>query len=246
MNPTPTSATANAVIIYLRFSPRPKKNGNNGSEPTLDVQFEACVNWCAMHHATIEGRYEDKYASGREMHKREGLKAALAHVCSIRGSTLLAFSMSRWSRSIVDNIAIAQKLKRAGCQLMSVTEHIDTSTPFGRASYHMMAVWAELERDTTAYRTSISMKSHQDHGRRMTRIGKIRYGWRIDPADSKRLVEDPHEQEVIVIIKFLHGRENGLRAICRQLERDGIEPREGAKWAHTVVKSVLQREGVLG
>lgn len=236
----------NPHIIYLRFSPRPKKSStNHGAEPTLDVQFEACVKWCAMHEGTIGGQYEDKYASGREMHKRPGLKAALAHVCSIRGSTFLAYSMSRWSRSIVDNIDIAQKLKRAGCQLASATEHIDTSTPFGRASYHMMAVWVELERDTTAYRTSISMKSHQDHGRRMTRVGKIRYGWKINPTDSKRLVEDEKERENIAIIKFLHSRDNGLRAICRQLERDGITPRTGKTWAHTLIKSVLQREGVL-
>lgn len=236
----------NPTIIYARFSPRPKKNGTaHGSEPSLDVQFEVCAQWCAVHSATIEAKYEDKYASGREMHKREGLKAALVHVCSLRGSTLLAYSMSRWSRSIVDNIAIAQKLKRAGCQLISVTENIDTSTAAGRYMYHTMANHAEYERDLTAERTSVSMKAHQDHGRRMTRVGKIRYGWRINPEDDKRLVLDDDEQKVITIIKFIHAQDNGLRAICRALEQDGIRPRTGKKWAHTLIKSVLEREGAL-
>ncbi len=238
----------NPTILYARLSSTgSKKNStNNGTEPSIDVQFEACVRWCAMHQATIEGRYDDQYASGRNMHKRPGLRAALAHACSIRGSTFLAYSLSRWSRSIVDNIAIAQKLKRAGSRLCSVTETIDTSNAFGRFMYAVAAATSEYERDLTAERTSISMKSHQDHGRRMTTIGKIRYGWMNDPADSKLLVKDPHEQDVIRSIKYYWSCDNGLRAICRILERDGIKPRTGDKWCHTLIKSVLKREGTLG
>lgn len=45
-----------------------------------------------------------------------------------------------------DLTTIPDDLKKRGVKFRSLTEHIDTDTPTGRAMWHMIGVLAELER----------------------------------------------------------------------------------------------------
>ena len=86
------------------------------------------------------------------------------------------------------------------------------------------------------------MLKHQANGRRMTRADRIPYGWRLDPADPDRLVEDIGEQAAIAIIRQERKAGRGLRAIARGLDLARIDCR-GRLWTHTTVRSILKRVG---
>jgi hypothetical protein len=84
------------------------------------------------------------------------------------------------------------------------------------------------------------MPQHQAKGRRMTRPDRCPYGWRPDPLDPARLVEDVDEQDTIRRIREERRHGRGLRAIARRLDLAGIACRGGG-WSHTTVRSVLLR-----
>jgi Recombinase len=88
------------------------------------------------------------------------------------------------------------------------------------------------------------MLRHQAKGRRMTRPDRCPYGWRPDPADDERLVEDADEQAVIARIREERRHGRGLREIARRLDAAGIACR-GGRWSHTTVRSVLLRSAQL-
>ena len=110
----------------------------------------------------------------------------------------------------------------------------------GRFIFTLFSALAQLEREQIAERTSSAMLRHQAKGLRMTRPDRCPYGWRPDPSDSTRLVEDGNEQAVIVRIREdrRHGR--GLREIARRLDMAGIRCRGGG-WSHTTIRSILSR-----
>jgi site-specific DNA recombinase len=114
-------------------------------------------------------------------------------------------------------------------------------SPMGRFIFTPFSALAQLEREPIAERTSTAMPRHQAKGRRMTRPDRCPYGWRPDPSDPHRLVEDAEEQAVIRQIREHRRKGCGLREIARRLDATGIACR-GGRWSHTTVRSVLLRQ----
>jgi DNA invertase Pin-like site-specific DNA recombinase len=121
-----------------------------------------------------------------------------------------------------------------------IQENVNTRSPMGRFVFILFSALAELEREQVAERTSAAMLKHQAKGRRMTRPDRRPYGWRPDPADSDRLVEDAEEQATIRRIREERRHRRGLREIARRLGSAGIACR-GGRWSHTTVRSVQFR-----
>jgi len=61
-------------------------------------------------------------------------------------AALVVYSLSRLSRSTTDSLSIAERLGKGGADLVSLSEHIDTTTPAGRMMMQMVGAFAEFER----------------------------------------------------------------------------------------------------
>jgi len=237
------------AVCYERFSPRPKKK-NRELQPkndrereceSIEVQHDRTEAFCLAQGWPIVAHYDDPEKSGGSMKDREGLDAALAHVCKIRG-VLVVYSLSRLVRDVGDGEAIRKRLERHRAGLASVTEIVSTTTAWGRAMFRLKMVFDQLEREQTAERTSDSMKRHQyAGGRRMGRPDRCPFGWRA--VDGKGLEEEPAEQVAIRRIKELHAAGLSLRQICVRLDDEGIG-RRGKNWkeAARLVGAILERE----
>src|SRR5664279_1066601 len=66
------------------------------------------------------------------------------------GDTLTVWKLDRLGRSLRDLITMLDDLKQRGVKFRSLTEHIDTDTPTGRAMWQMIALLAELEGGASA------------------------------------------------------------------------------------------------
>jgi DNA invertase Pin-like site-specific DNA recombinase len=67
-------------------------------------------------------------------------------------------------RSLRDFITMPDELRAEGVKFGSLTEHIDTETPAGRAMWQMIGVLAELERSFIAERTRAGVKAANSGG----------------------------------------------------------------------------------
>jgi len=80
------------------------------------------------------------------------------------GDTLTVWKLDRLGRSLRDLITMLDDLKQRGVKFRSLTEHIDTDTPTGRAMWQMIGVLAELERSMISERTRAGVKAAQRRG----------------------------------------------------------------------------------
>jgi site-specific DNA recombinase len=227
------------AILYARFSPRP----NPEECDSIEKQLERCRAYCAGHGYTVISEHSDKDLSGGRADNRPGLQKAIAAACAGK-AILCVYSLSRLARCTKDAIDLAERLSGAGADLAVIQESVNTRSPMGRFIFTLFSALAQLEREQIAERTSSAMLRHQAKGRRMTRPDRCPYGWKPDPADATRLVEDAEEQAAIGRIREMRQRGGGLREIARALDRAGFDCR-GRRWSHSAVRSVLRRAGQL-
>jgi site-specific DNA recombinase len=151
---------------------------------------------------------------------------------------LVVYSLSRLARSTRDAIDIADRLGKAGADLVSLTERIDTTTAAGKMVFRMLAVLAEFERDLVSERTAAALAHKRYKGER---VGDIPYGWRL-ADDEVTLIPLESEQAAIQRIKAMRDRGCSYRAIAEELTRRGVPTKKGnSRWTHQAVASILKR-----
>lgn len=134
-------------------------------EQNLDMQVEA-LKRAGVHPDNI---FTEKVSGAAA--KRPGRAFALRQCRP--GMTFTVWRLDRVGRSLIDLLKFMQDLEAEGINFRSLTDSIDTKTPAGRAMMHMLAVFAQFERDLIAERTRAGVKRAQEHGIKFGQPPKI-------------------------------------------------------------------------
>jgi DNA invertase Pin-like site-specific DNA recombinase len=167
--------------------------------------------------------YEDKVSGGKGRDKRPGLDAMLKDAARGRFGVLMAWSVDRIGRSLLDLMTILQDLCGANVDLVLHQQALDTTTPSGRALYGMLGVFAEFEREMIRAR----VKTGMDRAKAEQTAGKKRY----DAAGNlkKPIGNQPLSPDRIAAVR--QALDSGLNYM--QVEREvGVSARAVSKIAH--------------
>lgn len=132
-------------------------------DQNLDLQIEA------LRRAGCESIYEDK-ASGSKI-ERAGLEQARAMLR--QGDTLVVWKLDRLGRNLKQLVTLVEELRTEGIEFKSLTDSIDTSTPSGRFFFHVIASFAEMERELMIERTRAGLETARLLGRKGGRKRKF-------------------------------------------------------------------------
>lgn len=204
---------------------------------SLDAQRERIAAWCLLNGYTLGEVFVDAGISGKRSDNRPALQDALANVCKAKGGVLVVYSLSRLARSTKDTLQIAERLERAGVDLVSLTEKIDTTTAAGKMVFRMLAVLNEFERDVISERTATALQHKKAKGER---VGTVPYGYTLG-ADGVSLVPVPEEQAVLGLVRDLRQAGESMRAIAAELTARGIPTKNGDTWKHSTIQRILSR-----
>jgi site-specific DNA recombinase len=226
------------AVGYCRVS----TDGQATEGVSLDAQRARIAAWSDANGYRLADVFTDAGLSGKRADNRPGLQAALVDVCR-SGGALVVYSLSRLARSTRDAIAIAERLDKAGADMVSLTEKIDTTTAAGKMVFRLLAVLNEFERDLASERTRAALAHKRT---RNERTGGVPFGWRlVDPTARKKdalMVEVPDEQAALACIGEWRAAGRTLREIAAQLTADGVPTKKlrGA-WTHQAVGKIVAR-----
>lgn len=222
-----------SALAYIRVS----TDDQVSEGVSLDAQEAKIKAWCLLNDYNLTEIFVDAGLSGGRADNRPGLQSALQAACKT-GAALVVYSLSRLARSTKDTIAIGEQLDKAGGDLISLSEKIDTTSASGKMIFRLLAVMAEFERDQIAERTRMALGHKKSLGER---VGTVPFGYDLD-SDGVSLLPNELEQNTIWIIKELRARGLSLRAIASELQSQGRLTKKGnVTWTHTTVKSILER-----
>lgn len=223
-----------AVIGYVRVS----TEGQVEEGVSLAAQAAKIRQWAELNDYEILGIHEDAGFSGSKMSQRPGLHEAIVSACKNKGA-LVVYSLSRLARSTRDTLSISEQLAKAGGELVSISEKIDTTSASGKMVFRLLAVLAEFERDQISERTKLALQHMRAAGKRVSRYAP--YGFDLSP-DCVELV--PNAKEAAVIKEIVKHGANGRSAgwIAKRLTEKRIPTKQGREvWSAKVVRTILRR-----
>ena len=109
--------------------------------------------------------------SGATRQKREAVNAAL-EFCR-EGDVLVITKLDRLARSMFDLQEITKTLERKKVDFVVLDQSIDTTTPTGRLTFHLLGAVAEFERDLIAERRTEGIEKAKKNGVKFGRREKL-------------------------------------------------------------------------
>lgn len=220
------------VIGYCRVST--EHQASDGV--SLGMQESRIQAWALANGYEVAGIHVDAGLSGKRADNRPALQAAVKEACEC-GGVLVVYSLSRLARSTKDTIVIGERLDKAGADLVSLSERIDTTNAAGKMVFRMLAVMAEFERDLASERTTAAL-SHKRS--KSERTGTVPVGYDL-ADDGVTLITNEREQQAITIVASLRQQGLSLRKIADELNRQGIPSKNGKPWKHSTVQRIVDR-----
>jgi DNA invertase Pin-like site-specific DNA recombinase len=153
-------------LAYVRVSTASQEN-------SIDSQKRAIVAFLVQkgaHEAQIRF-YEDLGVSGAKQ-SRPALDLMLRDLESAEGATVVCYSLSRLGRSVMNLLGLIERLQAQNVSLISVTEQLDISTPFGRLILNLLASLAQMERELIVSRVKTGLEGARSRGVKLGRPRK--------------------------------------------------------------------------
>lgn len=147
------------VAVYLRVS-----SDHQSTESQLVVIRRIMANQ-GINEFKV---YSDEGISGTKT-KRPGLDSLLTDIQDKKVSTVVTYSLSRLSRSVIHLLQTLRTFEAAGVRFISVTEAIDLSTPAGRMLMVILGSIAEFEREIIVQRVRAGLEAAKKRGVKLGR-----------------------------------------------------------------------------
>ena len=222
-----------AHAVYARQSVE-KKNSLS-----IDGQIELCRKIAGC---TLEV-YKDRGYSGKNT-QRPDFQRLMTDIRLGRIEKLYVYRLDRFSRSVADFGRLWETLQANGVEFVSVNENFDTSTPMGRAMLHIIMVFAQLERETTAER--VKDNYYRRAGLGAWPGGPAPYGFVIGRCHddtgraSPTLLIDPEKAAVVQRVFEAYAKpDSSLGSVARMLNAEGVPAPRRDTWDNVALSRLL-------
>lgn len=161
-------------------------------EQNLSLQLSALqtAGCTTIHHEKVTSAKKER----PELQKLMGQLRA--------GDVVVVWKLDRLGRSLQDLVSLVNEMQGKGAEFQSLNDHIDTTTPQGKFTFHLFAALAEFERDIIRERTKAGLVAARARGRKGGRPKGLSKEARHTAMIAERLYQDG---------------ELTVKQICRQL-----------------------------
>ena len=163
------ASAAKRCAIYARVST---------ADQNPDMQMAELRAMAAQRKWDVIGEYVDHGISGTKVRRPE-LDRLQADVSRGKVDVVVVWKFDRFARSVRQLVLALEDFRTREVDFVSLRDGIDTSTPSGRFTFHVIAAVAELERELIRERTIAGVAAARKRG---ARLGRPRRSLDVDGA----------------------------------------------------------------
>jgi DNA invertase Pin-like site-specific DNA recombinase len=148
----------------------------------------------------------------------------------------VVYRLDRLARDLVLQETLMARMRKAGVEVLSVTEpDIDSDDATRVLVRQVLGAIAQYERALIRSRMAAGRAAKMAIGGYAG--GRPPFGWR---AEGKELVPEEREQQVIALARVLSSEGLSSRQIAARLEEAGHRPKVGQRWSSVQVGRLLR------
>lgn len=222
------------LLAYIRVSTEDQAREGHSLAQQPERLQAACI---AFGHELVDLIAEaDGVSGGVPLERRPGGNQLLRRLKAGEADGVIVLRLERIFRDLLDGLHFFRGFARKhGVQVVSLAEHIDTSTASGRLALNIHLLMADHERDKIGERTREVMDGLRQQGRV---YGHVPYGCVAVEGALYRDLRAWHYREDIVA---LHGAGNSLASIGALLRRRGVPaPNGGDRWSKSTLAALIK------
>ena len=216
------------VAIYARVSTQ--EQAQNGY--SIGEQVERLKKYCEAMHWDIYKEYVDAGFSGGNMDRPalQNLLLDLRHF-----DRVVVYKLDRLSRSQKDTLTIIEdRFMKNKISFTSLTESLDTSSPFGMAMIGILAVFAQLEKEQIKERSTLGRIARTKEGKY---VGQSRVAIGYQYIDGNLIVNEAEAVQVREVFKQVIAGKS-FAAVARDLKARGLRHHYG-EWKAATVRCIV-------
>ena len=225
-------------MINCAIYPRKSKAVDNSD--SMDVQIDMCRRYLddkygsGNYTATV---YDGDYGiTGHSTKKRKDFQRMMRDVSDRKIQLVVIQRYDRIARNTRDFCNLYHDMEINGCNLVSVSQQIDTTTPYGKNFMYMQASMAELEwalnserrKDTIRYAASIGKSILPDHS--------TPFGYHNVVVDGvRRLVKEEQWEDAVADLFEYYRKYRNYSATARH-----INQQYGTRFEIQAIKRIIR------
>lgn len=217
----------NKVALYVRVS----THGQEEDGYSIDEQIDRLTKYCEVKDWQVVDVFRDA-ASGSNI-KRPGMQSLIKNVKNY--DMVLVYKLDRMSRSQKDTLYLIEDVfEKNGVAFTSLSENLDTSTPFGKAMVGILSVFAQLEREQIKERMSMGKLGRVKNGK-TSAWSKVPFGY--DYLDGELVINEIQAPVVRSMFeRYLAGV--SITKLVDHLNEEGHIGKD-RPWSYRTVRTVL-------
>ena len=220
----PRAAEPRPIVHCAIYTRKSSDEGLDQDFNSLDAQHEAATAYInSQKHEgwrLLAKRYDDGGHSGGTL-ERPALQALLDDIDHGLIDMVVVYKIDRLTRSLADFAKLVERMDKAGCSFVSVTQAFNTSTSMGRLTLNVLLSFAQFEREVTAERIRDKIAASKARGLWMGGYPPLGYDPHPD-ARLRTLVINENEAAKVRAIFELHEATNNLADTQRGAAEQGI------------------------
>ncbi|MEV5299123.1 recombinase family protein [Amycolatopsis methanolica] len=213
---------------------------------SIDTQRRRCQQYCQAYGWTVVGEAVDENVSGaKSPFERPGFSRWLRDTPPKPYDVVVAFHLSRITRSALDALSLLTWLKERKRELVTVDDGINTATTFGKTYMTVIAALAEAEREATQVRLLEMKETKRQQGYVTGGNGSWPYDL-VRVENGKRLKQNANAPLLLdAIDRIITGEP--VASVCAQWQIRGIPaPGNGDYWHTSTLMRILRNPILCG
>lgn len=192
----------------IRCAIYPRKSKQVDNSDSMETQIAMCTQYLDTKYGN--GNYtviiydKDYGITGHTTKKRKDFQRMMQDIKNGKIDIVLIQRYDRIARNTRDFCNIFYEMEKNNCCLVSVSQQIDTSTPYGKKFMYDQASMAELEWALCSERRKDANKYARSIGKCTLSNRSITYGYKAEKIDGVRRMVKDKKNEYIVYEIFNH------------------------------------------
>lgn len=218
------------IALYPRVSTEDQSRFRH----SLDEQEERMIGMCKWKNWNNYKIYREEGVSAKNINRSKFQDMKDGKI-----NTIIVYKLDRLTRSIKDLEMICTLLDEYHCDLISISEEINTGSANGKFFIRMLTILDQLEIERTSERTKFGLigAARKGHLSGKPPIGFTKIG------TEKELVIDEEKAEVVKNIFTLYLEEMSVCSICKKFNEENVLNKH---WATTTVDKILSNQLYIG